>query len=99
LIAIENNSEAILNNFIFQGNSRRNRERVTSLLNSYMQTVLAGEGVDSYRVICDDSNNTTATINQNILNVDIWVQPTKTIEFIKLRVVITSDSVSVNEGA
>lgn len=99
LIAIENNSEAILNNFIFQGNSRRNRERVTSLLNSYMQTVLAGEGVDSYRVICDDSNNTTATINQNILNVDIWVQPTKTIEFIKLSVIITSDSVSVNEGA
>lgn len=98
LIHVENNCEAILNGFLFQGNTQKTRERISSLLNSFMQTVLNGGGVDSYKVVCDNSNNTTATINQNILNVDIYVQPTKTIEFIKMSVIVTADSVSVREG-
>lgn len=98
LIHVENNCEAILNGFLFQGNTQKNRERVSSLLNSFMQTVLNGGGVESYKVVCDSSNNTNATINQNILNVDIYVLPTKTIEFIKMSVIVTADSVSVSEG-
>ena len=98
LIYVENNCEAILNGFLFQGNTQKNRERVSSLLNSFMQTVLTGGGVESYRVVCDNSNNTTATISQNILNVDIYVQPTMTIEFIKMSVIVTADNVSVREG-
>lgn len=99
LIHVENNSEAILNNFLFQGNTVKARERVSSLLNAFMQTVQSGGGVQSYRVVCDSSNNTSSTIAQNILNVDIYVQPTYTIEFIKLSVIVSADSVNVTEGA
>lgn len=98
LIYVENNCEAILNGFLFQGNTKKTRERASSLLNAFMQSVLADEGVVSYKVVCDDSNNTTATISQNILNVDIYVQPTMTIEFIKMSVIVSADSVSVREG-
>lgn len=98
LIYIENNIEGILNGFIFQGNTVKARERVSSLINAFLQTVQAGGGVQSYRVVCDSSNNTSTTIAQNILNVDVHVQPTDTIEFVKLNTIISADSVSVSEG-
>jgi hypothetical protein len=97
LIYIENNSETILNGFVFQGNTVKARERVTSLINSFLQTVLSGEGVQSYKVVCNSSNNNATTIAQNILVCDIYVQPTYTIEFIQLNTIISSDSVSVSE--
>jgi hypothetical protein len=98
LITVENNIESILNGFIFQGNTVKARERVSSLVNSYLQTVQAGGGVQSYRVVCNSTNNTSTTIAQNILNVDIYIQPTYTIEFVKLNTIISADSVSVSEG-
>lgn len=97
LIHIENNVEDILNTFIFRGNTSKERERASSMVNSFMQTVLAGGGVQSYKVVCDSSNNTKDTISNNILNVDIYVQPTYTIEFVKMNTIISSDSVNVSE--
>lgn len=97
LITVQKNVNRILNTFIFQGNTPKARERVTSLINSYMQTVLAGGGVQSYKVVCNETNNTTNTIAQNILNVDLYIQPTYTIEFIKSSVIISSESVTMSE--
>lgn len=98
LITIEDNVEAIMNNFVFRGNTVKERERAYTLANSYMSTVLAKGGVQSYQVVCDETNNTTATIAANQLNVDIKVQPTYTIEYVKISTTISSSSVSVGEG-
>ena len=98
LIYVEDNITAILNGFLFTGNTQKARERVSSLINAFLSGVLAGNGVQSFRVVCDNSNNTSTTIAQNILNVAVYIQPTYTIEFISLTVTISSDSVSVSEG-
>jgi hypothetical protein len=98
LIYVEDNITSILNGFLFTGNTVKARERVSSLINAFLSSVLAGNGVQSFRVVCDNSNNTSTTIAQNILNVAVYIQPTYTIEFISLTVTISSDSVSVSEG-
>lgn len=95
---VENGSERILNAFLFRGNTSRERERVYNLVNSFINTVYVAGGVSSYRVVCDNTNNTETTIAQNILNVDIFIQPTYTIEFIKITTTITASSVNVGEG-
>ena len=98
LIYVEDNITSILNDFLFTGNTTKARERISSLINSFLSGVLSGGGVQSYKVVCDNSNNTSTTIAQNILNVAVYIQPTYTIEFISLTVTISSDSVSVSEG-
>lgn len=97
LITTEKNITRILNGFLFQGNTPKSRQRVTSLITSYLQTVLAKGGLQSFKVVCDDSNNTSTSIAQNILNVDVYVQPTYTIEFIQFNTIISSNDVSTSE--
>lgn len=98
LLTVENNVEAILSQFLFKGNTDRNRERVVSLITNYMSGVKVDGGVEEFKVVVDSTNNTSTTIAQNILNVDLYVKPVQTIEFINLRLIITADSVSVGEA-
>jgi hypothetical protein len=97
LLYVERNVENILASFLFKGNSAKTRERVASLINNFMSAVKTGEGVQSFRPVVDDSNNTETTIAQNILNADLYIQPTYAIEYINLKVIITADSVTVSE--
>jgi len=59
--------------------------------------VQAGGGLTAYQVVCDETNNTPAVIDSNRLNVDIYVQPARTIEFIQLTTVITRTGISFEE--
>ena len=83
-----------LNGFLFKGNTTKERERVTSMVKAFMQTVLTGGGVQSFKVVCDGTNNNTSS---NTLVVDLYVQPTYTIEFIKLNTIISASSVTTAE--
>lgn len=94
LLFIEKNVEDILNGFLFKGNTTKERERVTSMVKAFMQTVLTGGGVQSFKVVCDGTNNNTSS---NTLVVDLYVQPTYTIEFIKLNTIISASSVTTAE--
>lgn len=98
LLTVENNVESILSQFLFKGNTDRNRERIVSLITNYMTGVKIDGGVEEFRVVVDSTNNTSTTIAQNILNVDLYVKPVQTIEFINLKLVISADSVSVGEA-
>ena len=95
LLVIEKNVERILNNFLFRGNTPKERTKATTLVSSFMQGVLAGGGVQSYKVVADETNNNTSS---NTLNVDLYIQPTYTIEFIKLNTIISASSVTTSEG-
>jgi phage tail sheath protein FI len=95
LLFIEKNVEDILNGFLFKGNTTKERERVTSMVKAFMQTVLTGGGVQSFKVVCDGTNNNTSS---NTLVVDLYVQPTYTIEFIKLNTIISASSVTTAEA-
>jgi phage tail sheath protein FI len=97
LLFIENSVEPLLLAFLFEANTEKTRSRVDSIITSFMSGVQAGGGVTSYDVICDDTNNTAQVIDNNQLNVDIYVQPTKTIEYIKLQLIITRTGVNFTE--
>jgi phage tail sheath protein FI len=48
---------------------------------------------------CDDTNNTSATIDRGELHVDIYVQPVKPVNRILFKVIITRTGVSLSEVA
>jgi phage tail sheath protein FI len=97
LLFIENTIEPSLQNYLFEPNNERTRSRATSNLNSFLQTVYSGGGLTAFQVVCDTTNNTAQVVDNNELAIDLYIQPTKTIEFINVQVVVTRTGVSFAE--
>jgi hypothetical protein len=55
-----------------------------SQVNPYLESVVQRQGLYAYKVIMDDSNNTPDVVDRNQLVGQIYIQPTKTAEFIIL---------------
>ena len=53
-----------------------------------MEQVQSNQGLNAFRVVMDDSNNTSETIDRNQLIGQIFIQPSKTAEFIVLDFVV-----------
>jgi hypothetical protein len=97
LLFIENNVETSLLPFCFENNNVKTRLRIFSIVDGFLSTVQAGGGLTGYKVVCDETNNTSEVIDSNQLNVDIYVQPTRTAEFIQLTTVITRSGINLSE--
>jgi phage tail sheath protein FI len=69
---------------VFDQNVIATRDRFTQIVNPYLETVRAQNGLYAFRVVMDQTNNTPDIIDQNILYGQIFLQPTRTAEFIIL---------------
>ena len=69
---------------VFEQNTASTRARFLSIVNPYLEQVKAQQGLFAFRVIMDESNNTPDVIDQNILYGQLFLQPTRTAEFIVL---------------
>ncbi len=76
------------NNLVFEQNTIATRNRFLSIVNPYLDSVVQREGLYAYRVVMDDTNNTADVIDRNQLVGQIYIQPTKTAEFIVLDFVV-----------
>ena len=94
---IEKSIEPGLLAYMFEGNTEKLRSRVDNNLTSFLRTVQAGEGLASFQVVVDETNNTAQVIDNNELAIDIYVQPVRTIEYINVQVIITRTGVSFAE--
>lgn len=72
----------IANNLVFEQNTNSTRNKFTSKVNPYLESVKQQQGLYSYKVVMDETNNTADVIDRNQLYGQIWVQPTKTAEYI-----------------
>ena len=69
---------------VFEQNTIQTRDRFLAIVNPYLQQVKAQQGLSAFRVVMDATNNTPDLIDQNILYGQIFLQPTRTAEFIIL---------------
>jgi hypothetical protein len=69
---------------VFEQNTTVTRNRFLSIVNPYMEQVVSQQGLYAFKVVMDDTNNTADVIDRNQLVGQIYVQPTKTAEFIIL---------------
>ena len=69
---------------VFEQNNATTRNRFLNIANPYLEQVQAQSGLNAFRVVMDDSNNTPDIVDRNILYGQIFLQPTKTAEFIVL---------------
>lgn len=69
---------------VFEQNTAETRNRFLNLVNPYLDSVRQQQGLFAFRVVMDETNNTPDIIDQNILYGQLFLQPTRTAEFIIL---------------
>jgi len=78
---------------LFEQNTAATRNRFLAAVNPYMESIQQRQGLYSYRVVMDDTNNTADVIDRNQMVGQIFLQPTKTAEFIILDFNVTPTGV------
>ncbi len=69
---------------VFEQNTAETRNKFLNTVNPYLEGIQQRQGLFAFRVVMDDSNNTPDVIDRNILQGAIFLQPTKTAEFIQI---------------
>jgi len=84
LIELKNYISQVADTFVFEQNNEITRNNFLSLVNPYLSLVQQQQGLTSFRVIMDETNNPPSVVDQNQLIGQIYLQPTRTAEFIIL---------------
>ena len=71
-------------NLVFEQNTINTRNRFLSIVNPYLESVAQRQGLYAFRVVMDETNNTNDVIDRNQLVGQVFIQPSKTAEFIIL---------------
>jgi phage tail sheath protein FI len=69
---------------VFEQNTSTTRNTFLNIVNPYLESIQQRQGLYAFRVVMDETNNTPDVIDRNILTGAIFLQPTKTAEFIQI---------------
>ena len=84
LIALKGYIGQIAATLVFEQNTAVTRNKFISQVNPYLEYVQQRQGLYAFRVVMDETNNTPDVIDRNLLVGAIYLQPTRTAEFIQL---------------
>jgi len=84
--------------FIFEPNDALTRTQISGVVQTLLVDLVAKRGIYDYLVVCDNSNNTPATIDANELWVDVAIEPVKAVEFIYIPVRILATGTLGGQG-
>jgi len=82
---------------LFEFNDEITRTNFVNIVEPFLRDVQAKRGIQDYVVICDQTNNTAAIIDNNEFVAEIFIKPARSINFIGLTFVATRTGVSFNE--
>ena len=84
LIALKGYITQVSDNLVFEQNTNATRNNFLANVNPYLESVQQRQGLYAFKVVMDATNNTPDVIDRNELVGQIYLQPTKTAEFIIL---------------
>ena len=82
---------------LFEFNDPFTRGQFRNLVEPFLRDVQGRRGITDFRVVCDETNNTTQVIDSNQFVADIYIKPARAINFIQLNFVATRSGVSFEE--
>ena len=84
LIELKSYISQVADTFVFEQNDTITRNNFLAVINPYLASVQQQQGLIAFKVIMDESNNPPNVVDNNQLIGQIYIQPTKTVEFIIL---------------
>ena len=82
---------------LFEFNDEFTRAQFKQLVEPYLREVQGRRGIQDFRVVCDETNNTPQVIDSNGFVGDIYIKPNRSINFIQLNFIATPTGVSFDE--
>lgn len=82
--------------YVGRANTALERDNINYTVSSYLEGIKRRGGLTDYAVDTSDSINTPDVIDDNQMLVDVYIQPTRTMEAINLRLIVTSTGVSLS---
>jgi len=96
-IYLEDAISAAARDQLFEFNDEITRTNFVNIVEPFLRDVQAKRGIQDYVIICDETNNTAAIIDNNEFVADIFIKPARSINFIGLTFVATRTGVSFEE--
>jgi hypothetical protein len=84
MIELKAHIAQIADTLVFEQNTITTRNNFLSRVNPYLTTIQQKQGLYTFKVIMDETNNTPDVVDRNQLIGQIYVQPSRTAEFIAL---------------
>jgi len=96
-VYLEDAISAAAKDQLFEFNDEITRTNFVNIVEPFLRDVQAKRGIQDYVVICDETNNTAAVIDNNEFIADIYIKPARSINFIGLTFVATRTGVAFEE--
>jgi hypothetical protein len=94
---VEKRANELAKQVLFEQNDETTRASFSSALNSYLNEVQSRRGLTDFLVVCDESNNTPDVIDRSEFVAEIYIKPTRSINFITITFTATKTGVSFSE--
>ena len=82
---------------LFEFNDPFTRNQFKNIVEPFLRDVQGRRGITDFKVVCDETNNTPAVIDRNEFTADIFIKPSRAINFIQLNFIATRSGISFEE--
>jgi hypothetical protein len=94
---IEKRSRQLARGVLFEQNDSLTRGGFASAMNGFLAQIRADRGLTDFFVVCDESNNTASVIDANEFVAELYLQPTRSINYVTVTLTATRTGVSFSE--
>ena len=89
LLTLKDYISQVANNLVFEQNTNATRNSFLAQVNPYLESVQQRQGLYAFKVVCDETMNTSSSIDRNEFIGQIYIQPTKAIEYVLLNFTVS----------
>lgn len=97
-LIVEKEIAKISRSVLFEFNDQTTRSMFKNNVNPYLRDIKSRRGMTDFLVVCDESNNTPEIIDRNEFVADIYIKPSRSINFVTLNFVATKTGVTFSEA-
>ena len=97
LLDVKDTINGFSKSILFENNTQQTRDRFVRLATPYLESLVQRQGLYAFQVKMDGQNNTPDIIDENKLVGQVFLQPTKTAEFIVLDFILTPTGASFTD--
>jgi len=94
---IERRVEQLAKGVLFEINDEVTRSSFLATINSYLNDIVAQQGITDFLVICDSTNNTPDVIDRNEFVAELFIKPARSINYVTVTFTATRTGVSFAE--
>lgn len=96
-IVLEKAIARAANSLMFEFNDEFTRTQFRNLVEPFLRDVQGRRGITDFKVVCDETNNTSAVVDSNRFVGDIYIKPARSINFIQLNFVAVRSGIEFSE--